>query len=131
MFLKISVPTNFAQFTEKHQCRSLFFNEAAGLRLQLYKKRDTGTGVFPEFQEHGFNRTPAGAGFYKVDINFQGKTSTIQRQFKYGLYAKGNGYKNKATSTERPTCFIRQIKGKFTYTFCCLFKNRMPRCERI
>ena len=38
---------NFAEFTGKHLRHSLFFNNnAAGLSLQLYDKRDPGTGVF-------------------------------------------------------------------------------------
>ena len=36
--------------------QSLFFNKVAGLSLQLYKKRDSGTGVFLQilrnFKEH-------------------------------------------------------------------------------
>ena len=38
---------NFAKFTGKHLCQSLFFNKVAGLNcLQVYWKRDSGTGVF-------------------------------------------------------------------------------------
>ena len=34
------VPRNFAKFTEKHLCQSLFFNKVAGLRpATLLKKR--------------------------------------------------------------------------------------------
>ena len=33
-------------FTGKHLCESLFFNKVACLSLQLYQKRDFGTGVF-------------------------------------------------------------------------------------
>ena len=36
---------NFAKFLGEHLCQSLFFNKVAGLGLQLYKKRDTSTGV--------------------------------------------------------------------------------------
>ena len=39
---------NFVKFTRKHLCQSLFFNKVAGPGLQLYKKRDSGTGAcFP------------------------------------------------------------------------------------
>ena len=38
---------NFAKFTRKHLCQSLFSNKIAGLRpATLFKKRDSGTGVF-------------------------------------------------------------------------------------
>ena len=32
------VPKNFAKFTGKHLCHSLFFNKAAGLRTATLKK---------------------------------------------------------------------------------------------
>ena len=32
VFCKEGALRNFAKFTEKHQCQSLFFNEVAGLR---------------------------------------------------------------------------------------------------
>ena len=35
-----------AKFTGKHLCQSHFFDKVAGLSLQLYSKRDSGTGVF-------------------------------------------------------------------------------------
>ena len=37
---------NFVKFTGKHLWQSLFFNKAADHSLQLYLKRDSGTGVF-------------------------------------------------------------------------------------
>ena len=37
---------NFAKFTGKRLCQSVFFNKVAGWILQLYLKRDSGTGVF-------------------------------------------------------------------------------------
>ena len=43
---KKGVLRNFVKFTGKHLCQSLFFNNVAGLSLQLYLKRDTGTSVF-------------------------------------------------------------------------------------
>ena len=39
MFYKIGVAKNFEKFTEKHLCRSPFFNKVAGLK-------DSGTVVF-------------------------------------------------------------------------------------
>ena len=45
VFCKKGVLTNFAKFTGKHLCQSLFFNKVPG-RLQLYLKRDSSTGVF-------------------------------------------------------------------------------------
>ena len=46
VFCKKGVLRNFAKFTEKHLCQSLFFNKVADLRLQLYLKKDSSTGVF-------------------------------------------------------------------------------------
>ena len=43
MFCKKGVLTNFAKFTGKHLCQSLFFKKVAVLRP---KKRGSGTGVF-------------------------------------------------------------------------------------
>ena len=40
VFCKKGVLKNFAKFTGKHLCQSLFFNKVAG------KKRESGTGVF-------------------------------------------------------------------------------------
>ena len=48
MFYKkrILVSQSFAKFTGKHLCQSLFFNKVAVWGLQLYWKRDSGTGAF-------------------------------------------------------------------------------------
>ena len=44
--MKKRVLKNFANFTRKHLCESLFFNEAAGLRPATLFKKDPGAGVF-------------------------------------------------------------------------------------
>ena len=49
--MKKVVLRNFTKFTGKHLCQSLFFNKVPGLGLQLYLKRDSGTGVSCEFCE--------------------------------------------------------------------------------
>ena len=41
--MKKGLLKNFAKFTGKRMCHSLFFNKVAGPML---KKRDSGTGVF-------------------------------------------------------------------------------------
>ena len=46
VFCKIGVLRNFAKFTGKRLCESLFFNNVAGLRAATLLKRDSGTGVF-------------------------------------------------------------------------------------
>ena len=46
VFCKKVVLRNFAKFTGKHLCQSLFFNTVAGLAWNVIKKRDSGTGVF-------------------------------------------------------------------------------------
>ena len=57
---KKGILKNFAKFTGKHLCKSLFFNK-------LYSKRDPGTGVFlwilRNFLEHLFYRTSPGDCF--------------------------------------------------------------------
>ena len=45
------VVKNFAKFTGKQLCRSLFFNEVAGLKPATLLEKDTGTGVSCEFCE--------------------------------------------------------------------------------
>ena len=44
---KKGVLKKFAKFTRKHPCQSLFFNKVASWDLQLYRKRNCSTGVFP------------------------------------------------------------------------------------
>ena len=46
-FFKKAVLKNFAIFTGKHLCQSLFLNKVAGLRPVTLLKRVTNTGVFP------------------------------------------------------------------------------------
>ena len=47
VFCKKGVLRNFAKFTGKHLCQSLFFDKVAGLRLQarIFIKKETGIGV--------------------------------------------------------------------------------------
>ena len=67
VFFQKFVLENFAKYTEKRLCQSLFFNKVAGLGLQLYQKRHSDTGVFllilRHFQEHLFYRKPPVDGF--------------------------------------------------------------------
>ena len=46
VFSKKGVFESFRKFTGKQLCQGLFFNKIAGLRLQLYYKRDSVTGAF-------------------------------------------------------------------------------------
>ena len=46
VFFKKGVPENFAEFTGKHLCQSLFFNKVASLRPATLLKRGSGTGAF-------------------------------------------------------------------------------------
>ena len=46
MFCKNGVLKNFAKFTEKHLCYSLFINKIAGLRPETLLKRETLAEVF-------------------------------------------------------------------------------------
>ena len=46
VFCEKVVLRNFAKFTGKHLCQSLFFHKVSGGHLQIYGKRDSGTGVF-------------------------------------------------------------------------------------
>ena len=43
--MKKAVLKNFAKFTGKHLCRSLFFNKVAGLRLKEKKDSDVGVSL--------------------------------------------------------------------------------------
>ena len=45
LFSKIGVPRNFTKFTGKQLRQSPFFNKVADRGLQLYEKRDSGTGL--------------------------------------------------------------------------------------
>ena len=44
--IKKGVLKNFAKFTGKHWCQSLFFNKDADLNPATSSKTDSGTGVF-------------------------------------------------------------------------------------
>ena len=46
LFCRGNVLRNFAKFTGKHLCQSLFFNKVADLRPATLLKRDSGTGIF-------------------------------------------------------------------------------------
>ena len=56
VFCKKGLLRNFAKFTRKHLCHSLFFNKVAGLRPATLLKRDSGTGFPVNFAK--FLRTP-------------------------------------------------------------------------
>ena len=44
--IKIDVPKNFAKFSGKHLCQSLFFNKVTGLRFATLLKKETLAQVF-------------------------------------------------------------------------------------
>ena len=46
IFFKIGVLKNFAGFTGKHMCQSLFFNKVAGMRPATLLKKDTLAQLF-------------------------------------------------------------------------------------
>ena len=46
VFYKKGVHRNFAKFTGKNLCQSLFTNKVAGHSRQLYQKRDSDTGAY-------------------------------------------------------------------------------------
>ena len=60
-------PRNFAKFTGKHLCQSLFFNKVAGLRPATLLKKRIDTGLFlrilQNFQVQLFYRKPLGDCF--------------------------------------------------------------------
>ena len=63
VFCRKGVLRNFAKFTEKHLCQSLFFNKVVGLRPDTLLKKETLAQVFScEFCEISkntfFYRTP-------------------------------------------------------------------------
>ena len=67
VFCKKGVLWNFAKFTRKHLCQSLFFSIVAGHGLQLFQKRGSGKGVFlwifRNFLEHLFLQNISGGSF--------------------------------------------------------------------
>ena len=46
VFCKKGVPRNFAKFTRKHLCQSLFFNKVADLRRAILLKKTLWHGYF-------------------------------------------------------------------------------------
>ena len=72
VFCKNGVLRNFAKFTRKHLCQSLFFNKIAGLRPAILLKRDSGTGVFLwvlwNFEEHLFSQNTSGGCFWLLHL---------------------------------------------------------------
>ena len=46
VFCRNDVPENFANFTGKHLCQSLFSNKVSVLSQQLYLQRDFGASIF-------------------------------------------------------------------------------------
>ena len=77
MFFKIGVLKNFAKFTGKHLCQSLFFNKVAGLRLAILLKKRHWHRWFPlnfakNFKNTFFLRTPpmpASVELYRIWMN--------------------------------------------------------------
>ena len=75
-YVRKAVLKNFAKFTGKHLCQSLFFNKVADGGLQLYEKGDSNTGVLvwilENFYKQVFYRTPLGncfCGLQKKDVS--------------------------------------------------------------
>ena len=64
---EIGAPKNFATFTEKHLCWSLFLTKLLAWGPATLLKTDCNTGVFlwilQKFQEKLFYRTPSVAAF--------------------------------------------------------------------
>ena len=69
LFYKKGALRNFAKFTGKRLCQSLFFNKDAGLS---HLKRDSGTGVFQwilrNFWEHLFLQNTSGGCFCYIHV---------------------------------------------------------------
>ena len=63
-FCKKDVPRNFAKFTGKHLCQSLFFNKVAGLRPAFSLKKRLWRRCFPvNFVKHLFLQNTSGGCF--------------------------------------------------------------------
>ena len=78
VFCKKGVLRNFAKFTGKHLCQSLFFNKVAGLRPSTLLKKRLWHRCFPFnffeiFKNTFFYRTPLVAAF-KQKTNLKLKT---------------------------------------------------------
>ena len=87
---------NFAKFTVKHLCQSLFFNKVAGFSLQ---KRDSGTGVFlwvlRNFCKRFFYRAPYGDCFFikiwQITCYLKG-LRTLLKTLRFVYYFNGTLY---------------------------------------
>ena len=83
-----SVLQNFAIFTEKHLCWSLFFNTVAGLRTYSVMKRNLQrrcvTVNIAKFYKHLFWRTPADNCFF-LDLVVGEKERRVSHYFVYLL----------------------------------------------
>ena len=87
--IKKIVLKNFTKFTGKHQCKSLFFNKVAGLRLATLFKKRLRHRCFPvnfrKFLRTLFVQNTSGGCFYcshfihetrKITITIQEKTNS-------------------------------------------------------
>ena len=95
--VKKGVLRNFAKFTGKHLCQSLFFNKDAGLKQLFFKKkkRDHGTGVSCEFCEISKNtfsyRTPplaASGDMFNLDFLEKGRRLVSTPHLAYDFSGK-------------------------------------------
>ena len=104
---------NFAKFTGKHLRQSLSFNKVAGLSLQLYLKRDSGTGVFQwtlrNFWEYLFLQSTSGG--------FKVAHATIQRRSTKKLYRNFCKIRIKASLIEP---FLIKVAGLILDFITCV-----------
>ena len=119
VFCKKGALRNFAKFTVKHLCQSLFFNKVAGLRRQLYWKRDSGTGLFlrilRNFEEHLFSKNTSGGSF---GFLFKGTLMQIWKSSYMFLFILKEYSENLAF-------LIQRILELFTREVCKFLKNKL------
>ena len=117
--VKKGVLTNFAKSTGKYLFQSLFFNKVAGLGLQLYWKRDPGTGVFLwilwNFQEHLFYRTHLNGCLWMLDTNVKVFHEIISCFIKWpGNCISWNALKEKFHSVSFPLANVNSFAIYYT-----------------
>ena len=66
VFCRKGVLKNFAKFTGKHLCQSLFFNEVTGFNQQFYE--------FVNFSEHLSLENTSGGCFWVMNIDSTNRT---------------------------------------------------------
>ena len=136
--MKESVLKNFAKFTGKHQCQSLFFNKVADLRTATLLKKKLQHGCFPANFAKSLKsicyRTPPTtvSDFSYLQIGIVGRTgagkssliSMLLRLGEMGGTVKIDGYdisKLKLKNLRKSISVIPQVRRHYTFLVTLLY----------